>query len=69
MGGSRIGGLKAAQKNLEKDPEFYSKIGKRGGQNGHEKGFALNRKLAAQAGRKGGLISKRRPVEETNNEG
>lgn len=31
MGGSREGGLKAAAKNRAKDPDFYTKIGEKGG--------------------------------------
>lgn len=59
MAGTRTGGLKAAAKNLEKDPEFYSKIGRKGGSNGHSGGFAANPGLARIAGAKGGKISRR----------
>ena len=41
MAGTRAGGLKAAQKNLERDPDFYAKIGSEGGKNGHTGGFAI----------------------------
>lgn len=40
MSGTKAGGLKAAQKNLLKDPDFYKKIGTRGGANGNTGGFA-----------------------------
>jgi len=56
---TREGGLKARDKNLAKDPDFYKKIGAIGGKNGHTGGFYANRKLASEAGRKGGSISRR----------
>lgn len=59
MAGTKIGGKKAAQKNLAKDPNFYAKIGRKGGQNGHTGGFAANPALARIAGAKGGRISRR----------
>ena len=60
MAGTRAGGLKAAATNKAKYGKgFYSRIGKKGGQNGRTGGFAANPKLAKIAGRKGGLISKR----------
>ena len=34
MAGTKAGGLKAAQKNLARDPDFYAKIGRKGGKNG-----------------------------------
>ncbi|MCD1275823.1 MAG: general stress protein [Candidatus Nanogingivalaceae bacterium] len=59
MAGTKVGGMKAAQKNLAKDPNFYAKIGRKGGQNGHTGGFAANPELARIAGAKGGRISRR----------
>lgn len=59
MAGNREGGLKAAAKNKARDPDFYAKIGRKGGKAGHTGGFAANRALASIAGRKGGKISKR----------
>ena len=59
MAGNRECGLKAAATNKARDPDFYAKIGRRGGKNGHTGGFAANRELASIAGRKGGKISKR----------
>lgn len=59
MAGTKTGGLKAAAKNLAKDPSFYAKIGKKGGQNGRTGGFAANPELARIAGAKGGRISRR----------
>ena len=60
MSGTKIGGQKAAAKNLAKDPFYYTKIGARGGSNGHTGGFAVNPELAREAGRKGGTISRRK---------
>lgn len=59
MAENREGGLKAAAKNKQRDPDFYAKIGRKGGKNGHTGGFAANRELASIAGRIGGKISKR----------
>ena len=60
MAGTKAGGLKAAQKNLSKDPDFYAKIGAKGGRNGTTGGFAANPELARIAGAKGGRISRRK---------
>jgi general stress protein YciG len=62
MAGTKIGGQKAAAKNLAKDPNFYAKIGSKGGKNGNTGGFAANRELARIAGAKGGRISRRKPI-------
>jgi general stress protein YciG len=61
MTGTINGGKKAAKKNMERDPDFYKKIGAKGGRNGHTGGFAANRALARIAGAKGGRISRRGP--------
>lgn len=63
MPGTRAGGLKAAATNkIKYGDNFYRNIGRIGGRNGHTGGFAANIKLAAEAGRKGGLISRRGPA-------
>lgn len=59
MAGTKIGGQKAAAKNLANDPNFYSKIGAKGGANGRTGGFAANPELARIAGRKGGMAKGR----------
>lgn len=40
MAGTREGGLKAAAKNTANDPDYYTKIGRIGGQKGRTGGFA-----------------------------
>lgn len=40
MAGTLEGGLKARDKNLAKDPDFYKKIGRLGGAKGTNGGFA-----------------------------
>lgn len=59
MAGTKAGGQKAAKKNLTKDPNFYARIGAKGGRNGVTGGFAANPSLARIAGAKGGRISRR----------
>ena len=59
VSGTKAGGLKARERNLAKDPDFYKKIGAIGGRLGTTGGFAADRKLARIAGAKGGRISKR----------
>lgn len=64
MAGTIAGGKKAAEKNLAKDPNFYAKIGAKGGRLGKTGGFAANPELARIAGAKGGRISRRRKASE-----
>lgn len=68
MAGTKLGGQKAAAKNLAKDPEFYRKIGSKGGRNGRTGGFAANPDLARIAGAKGGRISRRSKMKEVVDE-
>ena len=66
MAGTKAGGMKAAATNKAKyGKEFYSKIGRKGVQNGHTGGFAANKALARIAGAKGGRISRRGPSKKT----
>lgn len=58
MSGSKAGGLKAREKNLAKDPNFYHIIGSIGGSVRTAKGFAVNGK-AREAGKVGGTRSRR----------
>lgn len=58
MAGNRIGGLKAREKNLAKNPNYYRDLGKLGGQAGNTGGFC-DRALARRAGRIGGMKSRR----------
>ena len=65
MAGTKAGGKKAAASNKARyGKDFYSTIGRKGGQNGHTGGFAKNRALARVAGAKGGRISKRGPAKK-----
>lgn len=76
MSGTKIGGLRAAQTNKERyGADWYSKIGRKGGQIGRTGGFAarlrcdgncdldnmfgLEHRKAQCAGYKGGRISRR----------
>ncbi|MCA9347547.1 hypothetical protein KC930_03145 [Candidatus Saccharibacteria bacterium] len=60
MAGTVKGGQKAAATNKAKyGKSFYAMIGAKGGKKTGMKGFALNRDLAREAGRKGGTISRR----------
>ena len=60
MSGTKIGGIKAALTNKKKHgSDFYARIGRKGGKNGHTGGFAANPELAKLAGQKSGKISKR----------
>jgi uncharacterized protein len=63
MAGTKAGGKLAAQKNLARDPNFYAKIGAKGGRNGNTGGFAANPELARIAGAKGGRISRRKKAD------
>lgn len=68
MPGTKAGGLKASITNRKRHGDnFYSKIGRIGGQNGNTGGFASNPELASIAGAKGGRISSRKGIK--NGEG
>ena len=61
MAGTKLGGLKEAATNKKLyGASFYARIGADGGRNGTTGGFAADKNLAREAGRKGGLISRRR---------
>lgn len=63
MSNTKIGAKRAALTNLAKDPDFYRKIGKKGGQNGHTGGFAsMTHEQVIACARKGGRISRRGPA-------
>jgi general stress protein YciG len=60
MAGTVEGGRAAAKKNKEKHgTDFYSRIGKKGGERGRTGGFFANRDLARKAGAMGGRKSRR----------
>lgn len=64
MAGTKAGAIKTRNKIYELyGKDFYVNAGRKGGKKvGVMKGFAVNRELAAEAGRKGGAISKRGKV-------
>lgn len=64
MSGTIEGGRKAAVTNIKKyGNDFYSRIGARGGRNGHTGGFcSMTPEQRAECGRKGGRKSKRGPA-------
>lgn len=60
MAGTLAGGKKAAETNKRKYGEnWYKLLGQKGGKRKVPKGFAINKELAREAGRKGGLVSRR----------
>ena len=68
MPGTTQGGLKAREKNLAKDPDFYKKIGAIGGKKGTTGGFGqgeIGRQRASKYGRIGGLKSRRHATSKT----
>lgn len=66
MAGNRAGGIKASLKNKQLHGEdFYQRIGRKGGKNGHTGGFASNPELAKIAGAKGGKKSRRGKSKKT----
>lgn len=70
MAGTAEGGLKARDKNVARDPDFYRRIGAIGGSRGrgygYTGGFAHPDADPASAGRKGGQKSRRRPKHQTS---
>jgi len=61
MAGTIAGGIKARDKNLANDPDFYRKIGTKGGHNSTTGGFAaMGHAWAAEQGAKGGRKSRRK---------
>lgn len=65
MAGTKVGGVKAAETNRKiHGKDFYARIGRLGGRNGHTGGFAANPALAKIAGQKGGKASKRGPAKD-----
>lgn len=67
MAGTVEGGKKAAAMNKQRyGLQFYPSIGRKGGLISRGGGFAVNRELAVEAGRKGGKASRR--VKGENND-
>ena len=55
MANTKEGGIKARDKMLARDPDYYKKIGTIGGRACVSKGFGANPQLAREAGYKGWL--------------
>lgn len=69
MPGTRVGGLKTVETNKKRYGEdFYVKIGTMGGAKSRGGGFASNRELAREAGRKGGKASRRTAIKQVEAE-
>jgi len=60
MAGTKAGAKTATQKILARDPDFYKRIGAKGGKNGHTGGFALmDKEKLRLASIKGGSKSRK----------
>lgn len=59
MAGTKAGAAKAVAVIKLKDPDFFAKIGAKGGQASGTGGFFANPELARIAGAKGGRVSRR----------
>lgn len=76
MAGTKTGGQKAAEENKRKyGKDFYARIGRKGGQNGHTGGWASETvgkdgltgyERAKKYGAIGGAKSKRGPAKKSN---
>ena len=65
MAGTKRGGQKAAATNKQRyGMNFYEEIGRLGGKISRGGGFAKNRQLAVEAGRKGGRASRKHKTEQ-----
>lgn len=66
MAGTKEGAAKAVATIRDRyGDDYYVRLGRIGGQNGHTGGFAANPELAREAGRKGGAISRRGPAKKS----
>lgn len=59
MAEKKTGRQEYLERLLAKDPDYFKRIGARGGSVHRDRPFALDKELAAAAGAKGGAISKR----------
>ena len=66
MAGTKAGAQKSKKTLLERYGEdYFSNMGKKGGKAMVPKGFALNPEKAAEAGKRGGTISRRGPAKKS----
>lgn len=69
MAGTKAGGVKAAKTNKQRyGQNFYETIGRAGGKLSTGGGFTQNPELAREAGRKGGLRSRRRKADASTDQ-
>lgn len=61
MPGTKAGAAKARATILERDPDFFARIGRNGGKKSRGGGFTGDPEAARIAGRLGGLKSRRGP--------
>ena len=67
MAGTKVGAKKASNTMKKRyGDDYYRRIGKVGGQNGHTGGFYADREKARSAGTKGGRISDRSGIKNKN---
>jgi uncharacterized protein len=62
ISGSKIGGAKAKAKLLAKDPDYYKKLGAKGGKATSGYAFGHGKVNPSEAGRKGGATPRRKKV-------
>ena len=65
MSGTAAGAAKSTARILEKDPDFFKKIGSRGGKNGTGHAFGHGKVDPREAGKVGGTISRRGRSKDT----
>lgn len=68
MAGTKSGGLKARDKNLARDPDWYKKIGQAGGAKSRTSGFGHGGADPHVAGRKGGIAGNRAGIKQPTQE-
>lgn len=60
MGGTKVGGKKAAQSNIERyGKDYYARLGSKGGKVGRSGGFYGQPEIARAMGAVGGLLSRK----------
>ena len=60
--GNKIGGLKAKAKLLAKDPDYFKKLGQKGGKATSGYAFGHGKVSPSEAGKRGGAAPRRKKV-------